>query len=191
MKVMAGEWIKLRCDLAEDPAVILIAATLHMDSDAVVGKLARLWSWASNQTTNGDARSVTDLWIDHFLGTPGFSSAMQSAGWLRIDSGGIVFPKFDRHNSQSAKGRALAARRMQAQRRKKRDAASVTEAQPEKRREEKNNTPPCIPPSRGELPPRAARRHAASRGETVEQRIERIKRERAACTEEAAPTEEQ
>ena len=44
---MAGDWIKVKTDLATDPAVIRTAATLGLTEDVVVGKLCRLWSWAN------------------------------------------------------------------------------------------------------------------------------------------------
>lgn len=132
-KTMAADWIPMRIDLRDDPAVIAIAAATGLDEDAVAGKLLRLWGWANRQLTNGCAPRVTDSWVDRFLSAPGFAAAMLCAGWLQTRSGQIEFPKFDRWNSQGAKRRILAAHRM----RKLRDGPSATKAQPEKRREEK------------------------------------------------------
>src|SRR3972149_6486467 len=133
---MAGDWIKMRVDLAEDPAVIAIAAATGLAEDHVVGKLHRLWSWADQQTTDGDAASVTDKWIDRHVSCTGFAQAMQAASWLIVSVGGIRFPKFDKHSGKTGKRRALTARRMEL----KRDAGSVTknahERQLEKRRED-------------------------------------------------------
>jgi hypothetical protein len=123
---MAGDWIKMRVDLATDPDVIGIASKTELDEDTVVGKLHRLWSWADQQTTNGDAASVTEAWIDRFLGAPGFASAMVSAGWLTITSGGVILPDFEKHNGQTGKRRALTARRNT----KYRDAHTVTKSAP-------------------------------------------------------------
>ena len=36
---MAGDWIKMRNDLGDDPAVVLIAAAIDSTEDAVVGKV--------------------------------------------------------------------------------------------------------------------------------------------------------
>lgn len=118
---MAGEWIKMRTDLAEDPAVIGIADELDMDEDAVVGKLHRLWSWADRQLSDGNARSVTEKWVDRYVNAPGFARAMAKQGWLVIDSAGVTFPNFERHMSQTAKKRALTRERVRASR-----SASVT-----------------------------------------------------------------
>ena len=109
---MAGTWIKMRCDLASDPAVIGMAEKTGLAEDHVVGKLHRLWSWADAQTPDGNAPSVTPAWVDRYLGTEGFAAAMISVGWLCVRNNGIVFPNFDRHNSQTSKKRLLAAGRV-------------------------------------------------------------------------------
>lgn len=113
---MAGDWIAMRVDLTDDPAVIAIATTLGLDEYGVVGRLHRLWSWADAQLVDGNAHSVTVSWVDRYLGTSGFASALLSAGWLEAKSdgqtGGICFPKFGRWNTKSAKQRLLTARRV-------------------------------------------------------------------------------
>lgn len=136
---MAGDWIKMRHDLPDDPAVIGVAARTGLDEDAVIGKLLRLWSWADRHTVNGDAPSVTLVWIDRHVGATGFASALVAVGWLEETSDGIRIPKFDAHISESAKQRALTARRNRKLRDAKRDGVIVTNAstREEKRREDK------------------------------------------------------
>jgi hypothetical protein len=131
--VMSGEWIKMRLDLASDPAVIRIRRALGLDVDAVVGKLHRLWSWADAHTVDGTAEGLDLEWVDETAGAPGFGACMLASGWLEETPNGVRFANFDRHNGQSAKVRALAKTRMK----RIRCADSATEAQPEKRREEK------------------------------------------------------
>jgi len=137
---MAGDWIKMRIGIGDDPDVIAIAARLDCDEDAVVGKLLRFWGWVSSHTLDGHARSVTDVWIDRYIGVTGFAGALQSVGWLEIGDDGIQIPGFERYLSEGAKTRALATNR-QAKRRKqtsrKCHGASVIKPLPEKRREEK------------------------------------------------------
>lgn len=115
---MAGDWIALRIDIVHDPAVIAITAAVPdlRDEDHTVGKLARLWSWANSQTNDGHAPSVTEKWIDRYVGVEGFAAAMVSVGWLTIDEAGATLPHFDRWNAQSAKRRILASRRQQRHR---------------------------------------------------------------------------
>jgi len=148
---MAGDWIKMRIDLADDPAVIAIASELECEEDLVVGKLHRLWAWADRQTVDGNAPSVSEKWIDRYLSVSGFAQAMQRHGWLDITGSGITFPRFDRHNGQTGKRRALTAKRVASHKGKsnaKGNAPSVTSALPreEKRREEKSKAkPPVVP----------------------------------------------
>lgn len=136
---MAGEWIKMRIDLAADPAVIRIRRATGLDADAVVGKLHRLWGWADTHTTDGFAAGLDAEWVDEFIGCPGFAAAMVAAGWLEADEAGVRFANFDRHNGQPAKARALKKDRMW----RSRGARSATKAplEEEKRREEDTHTP--------------------------------------------------
>lgn len=113
---MAGDWIKMRIDLADDPAVIAIAAALDLDEDTIVGKLHRLWSWADRQTQDGTAGGVTRRWVDRLMNCDGFADAMAAAGWLSIGERGLTFPHFERHNGASAKRRAAHARRVASNR---------------------------------------------------------------------------
>jgi hypothetical protein len=140
-QAVAGDWIKMRVDLADDPAVIGIAAATGLDEDTVVGKLHRLWAWADRQTMDGNAVSVTKSWIDRYLRAEGFAEAMVSTGWLQANSDGITFPNFDRHNGQSAKRRALTAKRVAAH---KGNARSVSKALPREEKRRVSNTP--LPP---------------------------------------------
>ena len=111
---MASDWIALRTNLTDDPAIISIAVTLGLDEYGVVGRLHKLWSWADQHTVDGNARSVSTAWVDRFLSTPGFAAAMLDAGWLQCRSGGLLFPNFNRWNTQTAKQRLLTAKRVAA-----------------------------------------------------------------------------
>jgi len=140
---MAGDWIKMRVDLASDPAVIRIRRATGLDADSVVGKLHRIWGWADLHTRDGEAPGIDVEWVDELVGVPGFGAAMVAAGWLAEDHAGIRFANFDRHNGKSAKVRALGKTRME----RVRCATSATESEQqrnqrreEKRREEQDNT---------------------------------------------------
>lgn len=126
---MTPNWLPIRCDLHDDPAVISIAAAVGVDEFAVVGRLVRLWSWANEQLADGNAPGVTVSWIDRYLSLPGFAMAMVKAGWLTEAEGGVAFPKFDVWNSQGAKRRLLTSKRVQQHRANgnaKSNAPSVT-----------------------------------------------------------------
>lgn len=129
--------------MIDDPAVVSIANELELDIDAVVGKLIRVWMWADNHVTNGDA-FVTLEFVDRVTQTSRFGYAMVNSGWLEeLENGGIRFPKWERHMSKSAKTRALGQRRSQ----KYRNARVTTRASRsrDQRREEKRDGSPLPP----------------------------------------------
>lgn len=145
---MAGDWIKVREDIHEDPAVIAMALRLDERPETVVGFCVRFWSWVSRQCHAGSVTNVTLVSLERLLNVPGFLHALCDVGWLeyRDDEGQpvIEIPKFERHLSQGAKARALAAERKRSQRtqchapvtkvsRSQRDESVTRE---EKRREE-------------------------------------------------------
>lgn len=138
---MAGEWLKFEKATPDKPEVFAIAARLNIDPDAVVGKLIRVWSWFDTHTIDGNGRSVTPALLDRISGVSGFVSAMASVGWLVISDDGVSLPNFDRHTGETAKGRALTAKRVakvKAKGNAKANGDSVTSALPreEKKREE-------------------------------------------------------
>jgi hypothetical protein len=158
---MAGDWIPLRLDLPEDPAVIAISMATGLDEYAVVGKLHKLWSWANRHLITGDAESVTESWVDRYVHTAGFAAAMLKTGWLRTRSGHVQFPNFDRWNSESAKRRLVKTQQKRAERdgsTRRENVANLSpvagdnaapDRRPEKRREEKRDKEPPNPPRAG------------------------------------------
>ena len=144
---MAGEWLKFDKATPEKPEVFAMATELGIDPDAVVGKLMRVWSWFDTHTTDGNAASVTPALLDRIAGVTGFVVSMSNCGWISIEKHGCVLPNFSRHCGETAKGRALGAKRSAGFR--SRNGASVTSALPreEKRREEKKEQEQEAPPS--------------------------------------------
>jgi hypothetical protein len=110
---MAGDWIKMRIGLADDPAVIAISRATKLDADTVVGKLHCIWGWADQNTADGRLDGVPASWIDTKVGKRGFAAAMASTNppWLIIEDSGVTIPRFDRHNGKAAKSRADALER--------------------------------------------------------------------------------
>ena len=81
---------------------------------------------------------------------PGFAAAMEKVGWLETSESGVIFPKFDRWNSQGGKKRLLTARRQADFKRKSNalgnangNASSVTNALP-KGKERKEEIKPSL-----------------------------------------------
>jgi hypothetical protein len=50
--------------------------------------------------------------LDRITTTPGFAEAMRKVGWLEGRDNALSFPRFDRHNGQTAKNRALTKERV-------------------------------------------------------------------------------
>jgi len=156
---MAGDWLKLEANTPEKEEVLAITAQLGWDdADLTVGKLFRLWRWFDQQTTDGNAARVTPALLDRIIGVSGFCEAVHAVGWLQIDESGVSLPNFDRHNGQTAKNRALTAKRVAKHKSESNDKAngkgngkSVSGALP---REEKNKPPKSPPkkPAWGEPP---------------------------------------
>lgn len=159
---MAGDWMKITCDLSDKPEVHQMAGVLNIDPDAVVGKLIRVWSWFDKNTADGHAVGVTKALLDRLTFCDGFATAMLQVGWLGSDEQTLAIPNFDRHNGETAKSRALAQKRQQKSRsvtqvntqvsRSERDKSVTRE---EKRREEKKEKeiPPKSPKGENEYTP--------------------------------------
>lgn len=160
---MAGDWIKMRVDLRDDPAVFKLAEILNIDELHVIGCLFCFWAWVDKHAVDGHVDAATSRLVDKVSMKPGFADAMVSVGWLQIDDSGVTMPNFQRHNGESAKERGLKNAR-QARWRAKRDAdvdalpstKASTDAptREEKRREE------LIPPTLvgGSAKPRPTRK---------------------------------
>lgn len=107
---MAGDWIPMRLDLAEDPAVLEMADILGEPEEYVVGCLHKIWSWASRQCHCGTVTGVTKMSLSRAVKLPKAVDAMVKVGWL-IDGTGedgrpfITFPKWENWLSKSAKAR--------------------------------------------------------------------------------------
>lgn len=117
-----NDWIKMRKELATDPAVAQIAAQCRLHALHVTGALYVVWCWADSNTSDGFVRGATAALVDRIAGRKGFAAAMAAVGWLFLDeidaagAAGVRFPKWERHNSSSAKARAGEAERKRVER---------------------------------------------------------------------------
>lgn len=109
-------WIKIRTNLATDPAISSIALRLKMSPRHVLGSLVAIWSWADALTADGFVAHASSGLIDELAGKKGFAAAMQAVDWITLSDNGITFPRWDRHNGSSAKARSGEAERKQLQR---------------------------------------------------------------------------
>lgn len=113
---MAGDWIKMRTDLRDDPEVFALAEKLGIDRFSVVGRLHAFWSWWDEKSRNGRVDGGVTLACDDVAGIPGFGDAMCSVGWLGRDEKGLFMPEFEKHNGRAAKERAQGKQRQEAYR---------------------------------------------------------------------------
>lgn len=124
---MAGDWMKIEKVTPDKPEIDAMADLLGLDPDSVFGKCFRVWRWFDDHTTDGNAgcvtsslqnsqsgnaMTVTKKTVDRKAGLDGFADAMQAVGWLVELDGAIQLPKFDRHNGETSKTRALTAKRV-------------------------------------------------------------------------------
>lgn len=158
---MAGDWIKMRTNLWDDPRVARLCDLTDQSEAAVIGGLYWLWAMADEHTEDGILPGLTLRAIDRKTGVQGLGSALCDIGWLADHPEGVRIIGFEEHNGASAKKRSVTAKRVAnhrgnadvtpTQSEYERDVtqqalqdehASVTGAlaREEKRREEENTT---------------------------------------------------
>ena len=157
---MAGDWIKWGKGFLRKPEIVAIANALDRPRSEVAAGYMQVAEWLDSEGQPDDPEDVdSDITIeilsrnardkrhallshlDEISGVTEFGEALENVGWVALTDTAIVFKRATRHNTETAKRRALAAKR---QRRKRageraggRHAKSVTRV--EERREEKGN----------------------------------------------------
>jgi hypothetical protein len=104
---MAGDWIKMRVDLWNDPRVVRMMSALNADKATVCGALFRTWSLADQYTEDGRLVGYTSDALDSEISVKGWSHVLQTVGWLKVEANAVIVPRFDEHNGQSAKRRVM------------------------------------------------------------------------------------
>ena len=139
---MAVGWIKVETCTPGKAEIIRLARLLSMKHDEALGVVIRFWVWADSNTVDGVVDGVAPTDVDAVLSCPGLCRGLEAVGWLVIDKEKerISIPKFERHNGESAKKRALNTERQSRWRNAHVDAVVDGGALPEKRREEKKET---------------------------------------------------
>lgn len=139
---MAGDWLKIETSTPDKPEVLRLAALLGITPDDAFGKCFRFWRWADSQTVDGVLRGVTCDTIDALIHCRKFADSLSEVGWLATKRGALCIPDFGKHMSESAKRRALTARRVTKHRRNKRNSGvtltALAREEESKRREEEN-----------------------------------------------------
>ncbi|MDR6393033.1 hypothetical protein [Paraburkholderia phenoliruptrix] len=111
---MAGDWIKMRCELQTHPKIVRILSSMRphdiqtrTDKFRVIGGLHAVWSVFDTHSVDGVLFGYTPETLDHVIGLEGFAEAMIAVEWLFYDGAQTLsLPEFAEHNGQSAKRRA-------------------------------------------------------------------------------------
>jgi hypothetical protein len=148
---MAGDWIKMRADLQRHPKVVRMSSALRADRFRIIGGLHAVWSLFDEHSEDGRIEGYTQEAIDDLIGWPGFCAAMSAVEWLDVSADFCGLPRFDEHNGQSAKRRAMETQRTRRERAEEEERLSALEADKKRsrtdKREEKKETP--LPPAGG------------------------------------------
>lgn len=86
---MAGEWIKMRGNLWDDPRVSRLRDLTDSTEATIVGGLYWLWATADQHTEDGVMPGLTLRAIDRKTGIQGFGDALLQIGWLADHSEGV------------------------------------------------------------------------------------------------------
>lgn len=108
---MAGDWIKMRGNLWDDPRVSKLCDLCDCGEAQIVGALYWLWASADQHTEDGVMPGLSLRQIDRKTGVAGFGAALCEIGWLADHPEGVRIIKFEEHNGSSAKRRASEAQR--------------------------------------------------------------------------------
>ena len=108
---MAGDWIKMRGNLWDDPQGTRLCDITDQGEAAIVGGLYWLWATADQHSEDGIMPGLTLRGIDRKTGIAGLGDALVAIGWLVDHPDGIRIVGFDEHNGQSAKRRCADAQR--------------------------------------------------------------------------------
>ena len=109
---MAGDWIKMRGNLWDDPRVSRLVDLTDTSEAQIIGGLYWLWASADQHTEDGVMPGLSLRQIDRKTGIQGFGEALVSIGWLADHPEGVRIVNFEEHNGSSAKARASTAKRV-------------------------------------------------------------------------------
>ncbi|MGW9066976.1 hypothetical protein ACWGPO_23065 [Achromobacter animicus] len=156
---MAGDWIKMRSNLWDDPRVARLVDLTDSSEAAVIGGLYWLWATADQHTADGFMPGLSCRQIDRKTGVQGLGQALVDIGWIEADADGVSIVNFEDHNGASAKKRAQTAKRVANHRsgnaaetptNESGNALSVTGALAREREEKEEEIPPNPPCQGGE-----------------------------------------
>lgn len=160
-------WLPIEFDTPDKAEILRMSDALRKTPEEVLGCVILVWMWVQQNTPDGRIKKGSLSMIDRASRRQGFGKAMSDVSWANMDGEDLVFPNWDRHNSQNAKARKLDTERKRAARKADSDRTR-TGQQPDKSRttvdnrtEEENNSSSKV---NSETPPRANPSAAAAAG---------------------------
>lgn len=105
-------WIKMRNNLWDDPRVGRLVDLTGSTEAHVIGALYWLWATADQHSVDGVMPGLSVRTIDRKTGVAGLGDALVAIGWMEEHQDGMVIVRFGDHNGESAKKRAVTAKRV-------------------------------------------------------------------------------
>ena len=124
---MAGDWIKMRGNLWDDPRIAKICDLTDQSEAAVVGGLYWLWAAADQHSEDGVMPGLSISSINRKTGIKGLGEALVVIGWVADHPEGVRIVRFEEHNGASAKSRAQTAKRVANHEKNKTTNATLTQ----------------------------------------------------------------
>jgi hypothetical protein len=121
---MAGDWIKMRVNLWDDPRISALVESTDSSEAAVIGALYWLWCAADQHSEDGIMAGLTLKQLDRKVVMPGFAAGLVAIGWISATENGLRIERFGEHNGASAKNRMTTAKRVAAHRDRSGNGAS-------------------------------------------------------------------
>ncbi len=119
-------WIKLQTSLPKSAKLLVLAETLGCCEREALGIAMEWFCWIDEQCTDA-CTGLTGALLDRVMNCQGLCEALEACGWVERDEQGIVLVvDFDQHNGDSAKKRAMSAKRQADFKRRGGNASSVT-----------------------------------------------------------------
>lgn len=141
-KKMAGDWIKVEQATVDKPEVLRTADLLGWDRRQALGLFVEFWCWLDKNLSEecpDFVRHMSAKSLDEVLHVPGFAACLVNIGWAKFDDehGIMTIINADRHNGNTAKSRALDAKRKKEKRRENVREMSGSQTDKNRTREEK------------------------------------------------------
>lgn len=150
---MAGDWIKVEQATVDKPEVLRLADLLGWDRRHALGLLVEFWCWLDKNLSASCpdfVRHMSKKSLDDVLHVQGFASCLEIIGWAKFDDerSEMRIINAERHNGNTAKTRALDAKRKKEKRRE--NVPEMSASQPDKKRtreEKRRDITPIVPES--------------------------------------------